>query len=143
MQPSSPKRPFGLKVIILLQILQIILSFLILAGLLVPEIETFTNIGTLDRNLAIVSAVASVVLGILAIIGVWMLRRWGWILLMLRVGVDLILTILAYFTGTPDYITMLIAVITVFYLNQTDVQNLFLTRIKRNQRVERESEVLI
>lgn len=120
------RRPFGLKVIITLQLLQLIASVgltLLLLSAEIPELEQlfdedpFVNVG-LTVGLAILT--------LLSMIGLWWLRRWGWLLLMLRLGISLSTGIWGYFYGTPDYPSLLINIITVLYLNRRDVQLLFL-----------------
>ena len=44
---------------------------------------------------------------------------------MIWVGVVMGLSLLAYFRGNPSYVVMLLSVLQVFYLNQSDVQRVF------------------
>ena len=58
-------------------------------------------------------------------IGIWTLRRWAWVALMIVVGMALGEGILRYFGREPRYLTMLLNVLIVFYLNQRSMQRLF------------------
>ena len=131
---SQRKRPFGLMVIVLLQLLQLVGTgfqlVLIFNPELVlifdPEMEVLTFELTQERPLILAEAIFSSLLILVSVIGVWGLRRWGWVLLMLSIGVELVIAIWQYFNGTPNYITLAISILTVFYLNQRNVQQLFL-----------------
>lgn len=58
-------------------------------------------------------------------VGIWTLRRWAWVALMIAVGLGLGEGLIRYARGDPRYVTMLINVLIVFYLNQHGVQRLF------------------
>jgi uncharacterized membrane protein (DUF2068 family) len=63
---------------------------------------------------------------LLAVLGLWILKRWGWILTMILTGLGLGFSIWSYFQGSPHYISMVLYLVIVFYLNQRDVQYPFL-----------------
>lgn len=119
------KRPFGLIAIIILQTIQALAWAVLLYALTVPDyaaaIEAFLDISTV----AYAVQMASVLLLLVALPAVWLLKRWGWILLMLQLGISLSMGIWQYVDGAPNYLTMVLNVFTVFYLNQRDVQQLF------------------
>ena len=119
------KRPFVLWVIILAQVLQVVTVVGLFALLIYTEIPIPPQILP-DDPLVQINIIISTVLTFFTIIGLIRVKRWGWVLLMLRLGLDLGTTIWAYFFATPNDIGMLAAVVTVFYLNQRSVQQLFM-----------------
>jgi hypothetical protein len=66
---------------------------------------------------------------LLAVIGLLLLKRWGWILTMITTGTGLAVTIWSYIDGNPRYVPMLIYIVIVFYLNQRDVQVPFMNPV--------------
>jgi hypothetical protein len=67
-------------------------------------------------------------LSIVVVFGLLRLRRWAWVLVMIQLGMVMALDLALYFVGSPQYASMLISVVTVFYLNQSDVQDAFRRR---------------
>ncbi len=59
------------------------------------------------------------------IVGLWQLRRWAWVLIMVQVGLSMLSDLYGYFYGDYSMLSMLINVIIVFYLNQREVQRAF------------------
>ena len=49
-------------------------------------------------------------------------RQWAWVLAIVSSGVILAVDLGWWWTGEPRYLSMLLNVIAVFYLNQRDVQ---------------------
>lgn len=119
------KRPFGLIAIIILQVVQTAVWAGVLYATTVPEyrimLEEFIDISALAYSIQM----GSVLLLLVALPAVWLLKRWGWILLMIQLGISLSMGIWQYFAGSPNYVTMVLNVVIVFYLNQRDVQRLF------------------
>ena len=123
---QARKRPFGLYVIIgLLWLAALSLAL----GLVILEV--------VDRTLQVpvgdyplFTSLAWVLAGtlILASVGLWRLKRWGWTLTMILVGGSLAFDIWQHFQGEAYYVNMAINVVIVFYLNQRDVQLPFLRR---------------
>ena len=119
------KRPFGLVIIIILQLLNVAAWVSFFYGLRFPEFAK------LVAPLVDITAVPTVVqlgsLGLLliALPAVWFYKRWGWVLLMLQLGVSLSMGIWQFIVGPPNYVTMVLNVGVVFYLNQREVQQLF------------------
>ncbi len=74
-----------------------------------------------------IAAVVEVVLAILTIIGAigLLLRtRWGWVMTMLLVGINLLVGLIDVAIGEPRFIVLLIHVVTAFYLNQRSVRSM-------------------
>jgi uncharacterized membrane protein (DUF2068 family) len=131
--PQKRKRPFGVNAIIVLSTLSVLYSitlatlmgvgvFLVEGGL--AEMPYLARL-ELARWLMIYLIATSVV-QVAIIIGLWRLRRWGWFLVMLHTGVGLFLNIWAYFHSRPNYFAMLASVLIVLYLNQREVQQAFI-----------------
>lgn len=119
------KRPFGLIAIIILQTVQAVawagLLYAYTRPELTEEIEAFLDIS----SVAYAVQIGSMLLLLVALPAVWLLKRWGWILLMLQLGISLSMGIWQFFDGAPNYLIMVLNVFIVFYLNQRDVQQLF------------------
>ena len=124
----SSKRPFGLYAITFLLLVNAVLIAL-------DVTRTYVSLGLdlglapsgalshsdIDRVLRLLSAG-----GYLAVaIGIWTLRRWAWVALMIVVGIALGEGIIRYLRHEPRYLIMLFNVLIVFYLNQRNVQRLF------------------
>ncbi|MFN2196797.1 MAG: hypothetical protein ACK2UW_11810 [Anaerolineales bacterium] len=118
------RRPFGLYVIIALQLIAAIFLTLVLLSekTIAPYLEV------LVQNPVYYSWFGWVLIGflVLAVVGLLFLKRWGWILTMILTGLGLLYSILSYFLGNPHYLSMVIDLVIVFYLNQHDVQSAFL-----------------
>lgn len=119
------KRPFGLIAIILLQLLQVLAWVALLYGSTLPQFATIAE------EIIDISAVSysiqinSTFLLLIALPGLWFFKRWGWITLMIQLGISLSMGIWQFVEGTPNYISMILNVAIVFYLNQREVQQLF------------------
>jgi hypothetical protein len=125
---GTRRRPFGVKVIIVLQIISIFGLLLALIALWVgPEVQLdiWTNYGPgLEVPVSVVG-VTVVVLQLVILIGFIRLRRWAWYLVIVLAGVSLAVNLWRYFAGLPDYLSMVTNVLTVLYLNQREVQQAF------------------
>lgn len=127
------KRPFGLIAIIILQLLQAIAWGIFLYAITLPEFALISEVVDISARSHTIQ-IGSMLLLIVALPGLWFLKRWGWILLMIQMGISLSMGIWQFIEGSPNYISMGINVAVVFYLNQWDVQQLFIpgsTRIMR------------
>ncbi|WP_420642647.1 hypothetical protein [Candidatus Leptofilum sp.] len=122
------KRPFGLMVILVLELLQLVTWGVFLYLLTIPEldiaVEEILDVSTLAYRIQI----GSMLLLLIALPGLWLLQRWGWILLMIQTGISLSMGIWQFFEGNPNYAGMFVNIAIVFYLNQWDVQQLFIPR---------------
>jgi hypothetical protein len=120
----AKRRPFGLYLIIALQLVVAILLVLALLG----EKTIAIYLKLLVQNPIFFTWFGWVLIGflLLAVLGLWILKRWGWILTMILTGLGLGFSIWSYFQGSPHYISMVLYLVIVFYLNQRDVQYPFL-----------------
>jgi uncharacterized membrane protein len=141
------RRPFGLTAIIVIQLLTVVLSglllgllvltFLLAAGQITIEgIEDLSpaslQLSPVDTGLLVLTFVIN---GICAV-GLWRRQRWAWFLTMLQLGFFMLNDLYSYFTNSPPetYVwSMLLNVAMVFYLNQREVQAVFLTKDERQQ----------
>ena len=124
------RRPFGLKAIILLLIVQAVGGIVVVAASLIANPTLRAQMGTDPRLLAempvaIISQSILAPLNLLAATGLLLLRRWAWVLTMTLLAYSMALGAIAFFLGQPHYFSMVLNVIMVFYLNQSEVQNLF------------------
>jgi hypothetical protein len=116
----KPKRPFGVTIIALL------LTLYALGILASFALVTQTNaLGELVRTDYEFAGLLLDSFGLLIAFGLWRLRRWAWLALMLSLGVTMALYLGAYASGYPPYVSMLIKVVMVFYLNQGEVRQAF------------------
>jgi hypothetical protein len=86
-------------------------------------------------SMALLSSVSYFILslaGIVVLIGFLRLRRWSWILLIAWTGLSLLITLINYFYGQPNYAVMLSNVIIAFALSNADVQRIFGIRSDEN-----------
>lgn len=137
----SPRRPFGVYVLV----------FILLLGVFVAALEIFRAHAELfgfwaeadellrDRsglvslvdvvfdNPALITIFNGILIAVwvVLILGLWLLQRWAWLLLMISTGVTLTYALVRYFNGSPDYLSMLINVAVAFYLNDNSVQRAF------------------
>ena len=124
---QSQRRPFGLFIIIIMQLVLAISLGLVLLG--EKTIEIYLKV--LIENPIFYGWLGWVWIGfaVLAVLGLLMLKRWGWILTMILTGIGLSYSIWSYFQGNPHYTPMVIYLVIVFYLNQHDVQSPFLNKL--------------
>ncbi len=123
------KRPFGVIAVIVLTALSAVSSLafatLMVLALYVPAAEVQMRDLKIGPWLAVYVFAAGVV-QIAIVIGLWRLKRWGWFLVMLNTGFGMFLNLWAHFHAQPNYITMVVLVLIVFYMNQREVQQAFL-----------------
>lgn len=119
------KMPFGLKVLVGLLILQTLVQ-LTAAGLILinpyPELIDTSSVQRWEIAVAVVQALWT----IWVVVGVWARRRWVWYWMMLLLAYSLANGLRGYFWGEPNYVNMVLNVLMVLYLNQDEVQSLFL-----------------
>ena len=117
------RRPFGVTVIAVVQLAS---SFVAMLPIGVISDEMRTVFGDVDYLQS-----ANPVYGILGLsvaVGLWRLRRWAWVAIMLWTGLNMAATLHAYVYGYFHFLPMMLSVIQVFYLNMREVQVAFLGR---------------
>jgi Predicted membrane protein (DUF2127) len=137
---DRPARPFGITVIV---VLLLVSSAIAIPSGLIGVVGTIEGGVTLEplpslRTLQLLGALALLlavgVVTLVAAIGLLRLRRWAWVLVMLIVGGQLVTNLWEYFVlGERPYLDMLLNVVTVFYLNQREVQRAFGERVARDR----------
>jgi hypothetical protein len=75
--------------------------------------------------LVLISVTVQGVFGIVSSIGLLRMRPWAWLMAMIVQGISMIVYLVDYIRGVPNYIGMVFAVFVVFYLNQRDIQLIF------------------
>lgn len=122
----KPQRPFGVKMLIFLQIANalIILALIIFVNLneVKRELEGI-DLDEVNQSLAIDGLYA--LLGLVIAYGLYRLRYWAWIAIILWAGTRMVNSLSLYFEGEPDYLVMVRDVVIVFYMNQREVQQVF------------------
>ncbi|HOU39766.1 MAG TPA: hypothetical protein PK829_00725 [Promineifilum sp.] len=139
---QAGKRPFGLYAIMVLLLLTIFAAALdilrLRSGLATPlllqladivsesaSLSTLPPLVFSDRNLLLLSNVVIILVILLTVIGLWF-RLWGaWIMAMLLIGLGLGYNIWKYLEGAPFYLSMFIHVVSVFYMNERSVRQVF------------------
>lgn len=116
-------RPFGIYVMLLV-ILALVLNLgadIVRITLGLPP-ETLPPLpGELDRFLYL----ALVALLIILSVGLWRLHTWAWFASMVSGGLALFYCIWHALNGGTPYVTMVLVIIMVFYLNLTEVKAAF------------------
>ena len=127
------KRPFGVVAIATVQIINavsVVLRLQFRADDLPAFIATASN--------AEIAILIFGTVGLVAAFGLWRLSRWGWLATMLWAGLNLATSLVAYYQGTPHYVSMAMSVIAVLYLNQRDVQLAYMSQtVQERARHER------
>lgn len=114
------RRPFGITVLALVYLANAIAS-VVRTNLFDTSYQRILDeAGYLDLVQLVVAFI-----GVLLGIGLWRLQRWAWIAAMLWAGVTMVTALLAYYRGEPQYTSMALSVVAVFYLNSREVQGLF------------------
>jgi len=77
----------------------------------------------------IVIETALIVTFVVAMIGLYQLRRWAWTLAMLMLGIGLAVNLLNFLRDDPDYVLMVARVVAVILLDQEPVRFAFGTKV--------------
>ncbi len=114
------RRPFGVTIIAVIQVLSAIAY-----GVVV--LYDRADFGNLLGSLGYFGVLGPVLgLGGLPIaFGLLRLQRWAWVLTMFWAGLNLVAALLSYYNDEPNYFGMVLSVVTVYYLNQREVQAAF------------------
>ena len=124
-EPPGRRRPLGVVILVLIQILIAVLGALALIG--VREAQPGSGRAILLESLGDLAPVYGVlsVIGIIIAIGLWRLAPWGWYSAMVWTGIGLAWQLLLYLNGHQSYVYMLVYVVEAFYLNQREVKGIF------------------
>jgi hypothetical protein len=132
--PVRFERPRSVTILAFLQVVQS-LGFLGFGVMQVieykwPETIVWDSPETLIPTLfdLMISGIGLIFVGVLMLIvtiELLRLRSWAWILSMSVQGMGLFAALLGYMRGDPNYLTMFLGVLLVFYLNQQEVQDAF------------------
>lgn len=118
--PPERRRPFGVTVIATIQVLSAI-GWAIVALVDQPDYrDVFGSVGYFE-----VAGPALGVFGLLIAYGLFTLKRQAWVLTMIWAGLNLTAALYGWYFGQPAYPAMVLGVITVYYLNQREVQAAF------------------
>ena len=126
------RRPLGVLVVAIIQFVRAVLLVGQLLGVRigidwlriaaqVPEPPPGSVAYAISRGLAIAFILATLAAGYGLLAG----RRWGWIGAIILSGISLAFAIGAWWDGHAAYLSMLINVVAVFYLNQRDVRAVY------------------
>ncbi len=125
---SNRRRPFGITVIIILLIFNVVVTGMILFLSLGSETGTITLLLlNITDPLVLKWALAAILtIEVAMVIGLWRLDHWAWFILMLQVGISMAADLWSYyFYHEFSTFSMLINIAIVFYLNQSEVQKAF------------------
>ena len=143
---SASRRPFGVKVLVGLLLLGSAVELTSAGGLVtvilgsvslirLPAVATLLGLPVPPLVFAVVYVVAA--------IGLLQLERWAWVFVMLIVGARMIFDLWQYLAvGDRPYLAMLLNVVVVFYLNQSEVQRAFGQAKARSRSLERPVQVV-
>jgi hypothetical protein len=129
---ARPRYPLGVVVVIVIAALRcvtIVITFLglqndgsivswVVGSSPVPDLAPGSELGLVAKVILIGILIASV----LVVLGLLARRRWAWVLAIVTSGFILAIDLGWWFSGEARYISMLLNVIAVFYLNQPDVR---------------------
>lgn len=131
--PERVHRPFGLKAIVVLLLVQALAGAALVVVYLLGSQNPLEPLSTAPALLQAASGLALsqlvfAPLRLAAAIGLWRIRHWAWLLTMILLATTLAIEIVAFFFAKPNTLMMVLGVVTVFYLNQREVQDLFADR---------------
>jgi len=87
------------------------------------EVFDIASVGALYLALAIITLILAIAL--------WMLKPWAWITSMALQGFSLFAALISYLGHHPNYISMVLGILLVFYLNQQEIQAAFHSKQER------------
>ena len=123
-EPDRRKRPFG---VIVITILQLIFVFTLIADIILLQDgkPSFVFRDVPSSYLLLTIEVIVIFYQLITILGFWMLKRWAWFLIMVQLGGSMVFDLWAYYNGVHFYLNMIRNILVVFYLNQREVQDVF------------------
>jgi hypothetical protein len=117
---AAAARPFGVTAI---AFIQVVTSASALAGWWASG--PF-DAGYGDRAVYLNSAaVAVALLGLIVAAGLLLMVRWAWPLILFVLSIQLAVGLWAYYHDHPNFVTMALSVVAIFYLNSRDVRGAF------------------
>lgn len=113
-------RPFGVTAI---AFIQLVTSVSAITGWWAsgPADAGFTDPAVYLNSLSVVVAI----IGLTVAISLLLMVRWAWPLALFVLSIQLAVGLWAYYHGHPNYVTMALGVIAIFYLNSRDVRGAF------------------
>ncbi|HEX2912365.1 MAG TPA: hypothetical protein VH186_16265 [Chloroflexia bacterium] len=126
---KAARRPFGVIVLCGLQIISLLIELADLARLIwqVKFIPGPRWNGDWQAQVALNTLFF--IVGLSFLIGLWQMKKWAWIMLMVYLSASMGLDLISYFSGKETYIPMVISVIMVFYLNLREVRQAYEIRV--------------
>jgi hypothetical protein len=118
------KRPFGVTAIVILQAASILALAVDIYRMQAVQ-SIFFLTGVEYSGLVLPMGIAIILLELVIAFGLWRLKRSAWVLKMIQQGIGMSVYLWFYANGDPLYLSMLLSVIIVFYLNQHEVQQVF------------------
>jgi len=125
----SRRRPFTLVVLALLLVVKAVMLGLLATGVALSTQDWLRAMIGKDLVQVLVAIpgasgwiLALAALLVLSAAGLMAGRRIGWLLAMVITGVFVASDISGFYSGTTNHIWMLLNIVTVFYLNQSDVR---------------------
>lgn len=117
---NANQRPFGVTAIAVLQVITAGAAMVgwwqrepFEEGLLDPSVVTHS----LTLGLALLTLIAA--------FGLLLMHEWAWPTVLAAISVNMGVGLWAYYDGHPNYVTMILNVISIFYLNSRDVRHAF------------------
>lgn len=122
---DAPRLPFGLIVVVILQLAAAAWILTGAAGL--RPLEGTTIFADLFRSSQAVAIMFAVIGGVQAVAALLLLtrNRLAWLVIMLIMGASLVTGITSYFVGDPEPVRLFLYVVSAFYLNQRPVRAAF------------------
>ena len=127
MRENRVTRPFGIKMLTIVKLLTGLayISYAVLYSLdnnLFTQLDFFGHSDQYDFIIFLINTPS-----ILIAYAIWRLKRWAWIMVMLQSGIHMAVDFNYYLQGEAPFAQMFINIVIVFYLNQHDVQHIFLS----------------
>ena len=89
-----------------------------------------------DMLLTSSSYLALSLAGLVVLVAFLRMKRWSWVVLMVWTAISLLITLINYFYGAPNYLVMASNTIIALALNQADVQRIFGIRTDTGEHIQ-------